>query len=78
MPADKIDVRRLAREANGYASAYYQYHAWQSTGLKESKRIRDEYFARLVMEECAKMADERRHLHLLLNELGEAIRARMP
>ena len=71
---DKIDVEALANAANKYADEHEDHKEWPLLW----SRIRDEHFARLVMEECAKMADERKHLHLLLNEMGNAIRARMP
>ena len=49
MPADKIDVARLAQEADTHATVKYApFHT------KEWCAIRDEHFARLVMEGCAK------------------------
>jgi len=50
MPADKIDVARLAHEAAEYANNHWTHaHRWQV--------LRDEHFAHLVMEECAKVCD---------------------
>jgi len=46
--ADKIDVPRLAREADQYADDFKNF-------IPEA---RDEHFARLVMEECAKVCEQ--------------------
>ena len=49
--ADKIDLDRLRAAADDYADAHYPD---RNTG-RTRQHIRDEHFARLVMEECAKV-----------------------
>ena len=51
--ADKIDVARLAREADEYSWKWCQTN-WYTDG--EPQDIRDEHFARLVMRECQLIA----------------------
>ena len=68
--ADKIDVARLAREANKLAVPHIgsgMFHA-----------IRDEHFARLVMEECARVVESTSPIHTGAAKIAALIRARMP
>lgn len=84
MPADKIDVQRLAREASSYADAQFPPNeakpgAW--------RHIRDEHFARLVIEEAAKVCKARAGVgpyaesmgaHRILTSAADAIRDLKP
>jgi hypothetical protein len=76
MPADKIDVARLAREADEYADAAYPD---RSTG-RTREMIRDEHFALLVLAEAAKVAEHTSRViyNDVRDEIAAAIRARMP
>lgn len=54
MPAEKIDWQRLAREAAEYALKYYKPHGPLAYAYEN---VRNKRFARLVLEEAAKVAD---------------------
>jgi hypothetical protein len=90
--ADKIDVARLAREADEYSRKHYLICENRADERREMARLRDEHFARLVFEEAAKVADDLvaffpktddlHPLHIREREsyadVAAAIRARMP
>lgn len=67
----KIDVEKLAREAGLWSDLYSHWTC-------SEQQI--EHFARLVMEECAKVCSEETLGKDIVHpdECAEAIRARMP
>lgn len=91
MPADKIDVQRLAREADQHADrkCWIGGVSLRREFRAQWYRTRDEHFARLVLEEAAKVALAWRREYVLpaccdveqekaAKSIAEAIRARMP
>jgi hypothetical protein len=75
--ADKIDVARLHQEADALATESVRNGPTQNTVAAWSQ-ARDEHFARLVMEECAKVCDGLEKDIVCPEECAAAIRARMP
>lgn len=55
MPGDKIDWQRLAREADAYAADQMRHNPEVQNTVVVYRKIRDEHFARLVLEEAAKV-----------------------
>lgn len=72
MPAEKIDVQRLVKESG---------LDWHRGWMLDEEENRYSALTRLVMEECAKVCEEKigvtRYAETLL-EVAATIRARMP
>ena len=69
--ADKIDLETLRAAADDYADAHYPD---RNTG-RTRQHIRDEHFARLVMEDCAKEAEHWQTISRPEHKCGEYIAA---
>lgn len=69
---DKIDVARLAREAAEHALKHYKPHGPLAYAYEN---VRNEHFARLVLEEAAKEAEHWQTISRPEHKCGEYIAA---